>query len=286
MNHFLTQVLRGDTVWGVGIYDALSAKLAEWAGFGAVMTGGFGVTASLLGLPDLELLSMAENVATVRRVAAAVSIPVVADIDTGYGNTINVARVMRELKTAGAQAVIMEDQISPKRCAACVDETQLIGLDEAVAKIRAAVEVSDGAIAVIARTDAFDPAEAFVRARAYAEAGAHLIQPVSKTFSRLEDLIELRRRSGCPLSIQILGWLEQLEPTEVAQVAGLATFSLVPLMTATSALMRNLSALRANLKCSGLPCERMGMEAFKNFIGFDAMIREHQRYAAYPPSLE
>ena len=130
------QLAGGHTVWAAGIYDSLSARLAEEAGFDAVMTGGLGMSASLLGMPDFELLTLTENVGVVARAAKAVSIPVIADIDTGYGNTVNVSRSVAEFRAAGAQAVIMEDQVSPKRCAACVDETELIPIDEASAKIR------------------------------------------------------------------------------------------------------------------------------------------------------
>ena len=269
----------GRTIWCVGVYDSLSAKVAEAAGFDAVMTGGFGVTASLLGMPDLELLSLAENVAVVSRVSQAIAVPVVADIDTGYGNTVNVWRAVREFRSAGAQAVIIEDQVSPKRCAACVDETVLVPIDEAAAKIRAARDAAAGEMIIIARTDAFDPREAHARALAYVDAGADLIQPVSKTFSSYDELAQLRRECDRPLSIQILGWLEGLQPAAISEIAGLATFSLVPLMTATAALMRNLKFLRESLSCQALPNERTSLDEFKEFIGFNDLIEEHRKYA-------
>ncbi len=174
------------------------------------------------------------------RAAKAVSIPVIADIDTGYGNTVNVGRAVAEFRAAGAQAVIMEDQVSPKRCAACVDDTELIPVDEAAAKIRAARDAAGDAVIVIARTDSFDPPEALARAQAYVAAGANMIQPVSRCFSDHAGLVELRGRVGVPLSIQILGWLEKLNTNEVEQVAGIATFSLVALMTTMRALREDL----------------------------------------------
>lgn len=268
----------GTTVWAAGIYDVLSAKVAEDVGFDAVMTGGLGVTASLLGLPDLELLSLAENATVVSHVARAVSIPVVADIDTGYGNTVNVWHAVRSFKAAGAQAVIIEDQISPKRCAACVDETTLIPTQEAAAKIAAAKDAAGEDLLVIARTDAFNAKEAVARACVYSDAGADLIQPVSKTFQSFDELADLRRACGRPLSIQILGWLETLDPKAIEQIAGLATFSIVAVMTATAALHENLRSLRTTLRCSTLPRERTGLEEFKDFIGFNRMIAEQGKY--------
>ena len=272
------QLASGRTVWAAGIYDSLSARLAEEAGFDAVMTGGLGMTASLLGMPDFELLTLTENVGVVARAAKAVSIPVIADIDTGYGNTVNVGRSVAEFRAAGAQAVIMEDQVSPKRCAACVDETELIPIDEAAAKIRAAREAAGDAVIVIARTDSFDPPEAIARAKAYVAAGADMIQPVSKCFSDHAGLVELRQRAGVPLSIQILGWLETLSADEVEQVAGIATFSLVALMTTSAALRENLAALRKDRSTSALPRPRTALGAFNEFIGFDALLEEQQKF--------
>jgi 2-methylisocitrate lyase-like PEP mutase family enzyme len=268
----------GRTVWAAGIYDSLSARLAEEAGFDAVMTGGLGMTASLLGMPDFELLTLTENVGVVSRAAKAVSIPVIADIDTGYGNTVNVGRAVAEFRAAGAQAVIMEDQVSPKRCAACVDETELIPVDEASAKIRAARDAAGDAVIVIARTDSFDPAEAIARAEAYVAAGATMIQPVSKTFKDHAGLVELKRRAGVPLSIQILGWLEKLGPEEIEQIAGIATFSLVALMTTTAALRENLGALRKACNTTSLPRPRTALTEFNDFIGFDALLASQQRF--------
>jgi 2-methylisocitrate lyase-like PEP mutase family enzyme len=276
---FLRERIRaGRTIWAVGIHDALSAKVAEYSGFEAIMTGGFGISASLLGLPDFEFLSLAENLAVVTRISQAVRIPVIADIDTGYGNALNVWHAVRSFGAAGAQAVILEDQVSPKRCAACVDETTLIPISEAVSKIRAAREAAGERVVVIARTDAFEPSEALARSKAYAEAGADLIQPVSKTFRHFEELVELRNACGLPLSIQILGWLETLKPEAIGQIAGLATFSLVSIMTATRALMENLRRLHETLDCSALPCDRMALEEFKEFIGFNRLLREEEKF--------
>jgi 2-methylisocitrate lyase-like PEP mutase family enzyme len=243
-----------------------------------VMTGGLGMTASLLGMPDFELLTLTENVGVVSRAAKVVAIPVIADIDTGYGNTVNVGRAVADFRAAGAQAIIIEDQVSPKRCAACVDETELIPIDEASAKIRAARDAAGGDVIVIARTDSFDPPEALARAVAYVAAGAEMIQPVSKTFSDHAGLIELRARAGVPLSIQILGWLEKLSPDEIEQIAGIATFSLVALMTTTAALRENLAALRMERDTAKLPRPRTALGAFNEFIGFDALLEEQQKF--------
>ena len=270
---------RGETVWAVGVYDALGALLARDAGFDVVMTGGFGVTASLLGLPDHEFLTLTENVGVVSRLTALGGLAVVADIDTGYGSTMGVQRAVADFARAGAGAVIIEDQVSPKSCPACAKSVELVDLSEAVAKIRAARSVAGDRLAVIARTDAFDPEEACVRASAYAAAGADLIQPISKTFSDFAGLQELRARCGVPLSLQLLGWLEtDLTREQISELAGLATFTFTPLLTAAHALRQNLVALKSNLSTVGLPAPRMPLADLSELLGFDDWIARQESF--------
>ena len=271
------QLASGSTVWVAGVYDALSARIAQDAGFDAVMTGGYGITATQLGMPDFELLTLTENTEVVSRVSRILSIPVIADIDTGYGNAINVLRTVREFRAAGAQAVIMEDQVSPKRCPVGVSETELIPVEEATAKIRAAKDAAGDDLIVIARTDAFDPAEAMERAKAYRKAGADLIQPVSKTFSSIDDLVRLRKECG-PLSLQLLSWLEGLTKAEVESVAAIAYYPLVALTTSTAALKANFTSLMATKDCAQLPRERTSMADFDEFIGFSSTLESQKRY--------
>ena len=135
---FRNRVRANKTVWAAGAYDAMSAKMIEAAGFDALLTSGFGVAASFLGQPDAELYTMSENLTVVRNVTNAVEIPVIADIDTGYGNAINVMRTVREFEAANASAVIIEDQMSPKRCPICVGAVEVLTMEEGISKIEAA----------------------------------------------------------------------------------------------------------------------------------------------------
>jgi 2-methylisocitrate lyase-like PEP mutase family enzyme len=159
------------------VYDALQAKVAQAAGFETVYMTGFG-TAAARGHPDLGLLTLTEMVANARTLAQAVSIPVVCDADTGYGNALNVVRTVHEFEDAGAAAIHIEDQVWPKRCGFLAGKA-VIPLEEMAPKIRgAASERRDPDFLVIARTDALQPKgwdEAERRARAYREAGADLI---------------------------------------------------------------------------------------------------------------
>lgn len=161
-----------------GAYDAWSARLVEMAGFPAVYMTGYGAAASIIGQPDIGLLTMTEMARQARNLASAVDIPVIADADNGYGGVLNVARTTREYEKAGVAAIQFEDQIFPKRCGH-MEGKQLIAKAEMVSKLKAAVyarKCED--LLIIARTDAravqgFDAA--LERARAYAEAGADII---------------------------------------------------------------------------------------------------------------
>ena len=261
------------TVWAAGAYDALSARLIENAGFDAILTSGFGISASFLGKPDVELYTMTENLAVVRQVVNSVDIPVIADCDTGYGNAVNVMRTVREFESAGVSAVILEDQMTPKRCPAIANKVELISIGEGVAKIKGAVEARrDPDLVIIARTDAGTEAEALERARAYVAAGADMVQPISKTMKDVTMLRRFKASSGVPVSLQILGWLEKdLSRADIADIAGIATFPLVPLMTVAQAMLTNLKVLRADCSTKALPLPVMDHNAFADLLDFQAI---------------
>ena len=179
-----------------GAYDCVSARLVERAGFQAVYMTGYGTSASRLGLPDLGFAGLAEMADHARNMTSAVSIPLIADADTGYGNVLNVRRTVRMYETAGVAALHLEDQMLPKRCGHLAGK-QVVPLEEFAQKIRAAVEArTDPDLLVIARTDAiavtgFD--DALRRGEAAVQAGADIlfveaptseqqIETVAKTF--------------------------------------------------------------------------------------------------------
>ena len=278
----------GKTIWAAGAYDAMSAKLIEEAGFDVVMTSGFAGSASLLGQPDVELYTMTENLGVGKNVCNAVNVPVIADTDTGYGNAINVMRTVREFEQVGVAGVILEDQQSPKRCPACTDQIEIISMEEGVAKIRAAAAARRNPdLVIIARTDARDPAEAMARGRAYAEAGADIIQPISRTFKDIAGLRAMRQAVGRPLSLQLLGWLEKdLSQAEIESVAGMATYALVPLMTVAAALRQNLARLRQTKSSKGLPIPVVGHNEFNEFIGFAEVEALQLKYLQMPQAAE
>jgi methylisocitrate lyase len=177
-----------------GVYDCLSALLAERAGFELLFTSGFGLSASLLGKPDFGFLTATETVEAVGRLAAAVRIPVVADLDTGYGNALNVHRTVSEVVRLGAAGVILEDQEWPKKCGH-FEGKRVISAGRHVEKIRAAVDArGDSGLVIIGRTDAratHGLDEAIARGRAYVEAGADVIfVEAPESIAELETIAE------------------------------------------------------------------------------------------------
>jgi 2-methylisocitrate lyase-like PEP mutase family enzyme len=157
-------------------YDGISARVAEQAGFPAVALSGNAVSGSVLGLPDIGVLGMAENVAHAGRIARSLSVPLICDADTGYGGVLNVIRTVREFEAAGVAAIHIEDQVTPKRCGLLPQGIPVVPVEEHVQKIKAAVGARQSPdFLVIARTDAKSMhglEDAATRARAYIEAGA------------------------------------------------------------------------------------------------------------------
>lgn len=161
-----------------GAYDMLSARLATQAGCQVIHVGGYNLSAVKLGLPDVGLLTLTETLDSVSRIAGATDVPVIADGDDGYGNHLNVTRLIKELERAGVAGVHIEDQVFPKRCGHMVGK-RIVSSDKMVQKIKAAVDARiDGDFVIIARTDAIavEGFEAAMdRAQAYREAGADML---------------------------------------------------------------------------------------------------------------
>lgn len=161
-----------------GAYDALSAILIERAGFKAIQCSGFGIAASMIGKPDVGLLSYGEMLDQTRRIIQAVDLPVMGDGDTGFGAAPNVVRTVKEFEACGAAGINLEDQVFPKRCGH-LEGKEIVSEKEMIGKIQAAVDVREDPDFIInARTDAIAVSgieEAIRRGKAYAKAGADLI---------------------------------------------------------------------------------------------------------------
>ena len=252
-----------------GAYDALSARLVEEAGFDVVYMTGFGTTASLIGRPDVGLLSGSEMVDNARRIVSAVDVPVVADADTGYGNAVNVLRTVQLYEQAGVAGVQLEDQVMPKKCGHMSGKL-IISAKEMVGKIHAAVDARrDSDLVIIARTDAVavDGLTAAIdRAKAFADAGADLLfveAPASE-----EDIatVAAELRGVAPL---VFNWAEggKTPPLPAERIAELG-FSLIlyPIGTLLAATA-GIRTLLASLRRDGVPALD-GLPAFGEFTDF------------------
>jgi 2-methylisocitrate lyase-like PEP mutase family enzyme len=265
-----------------GAYDALSARLIEQAGFDAVYMTGFGTTASLIGRPDVGLLTGAEMVDNARRIVSAVDVPVIADADTGYGNALNVLRTVQLYEQAGVAGIQLEDQVAPKKCGHMSGKA-VIETGEMVGKIRAAVAArQDPDLVVIARTDAVavtGVADAVARGRAYAEAGADLLFVEAPTSEADIEAVAAELRGVAPL---VFNWAEggKTPPLPLARITELG-FALViypigTLLAATAGIRSLLATLKADgvPSLSGLPT----FEGFTDLVGLPEVQQLEQRF--------
>lgn len=289
----LRELLNGDrAVLAPGAYDAFSARLVEDAGFPCVYMTGFGTTASLLGRPDVGLLSSTEMIDQARRIAEAVAVPVIADADTGYGNAINVIRTVRSYERAGVAAIHMEDQVMPKRCGHLSGKA-LVPAAEMEAKIRAALDArTDDAFVLIARTDARAVegiAAAIDRAGRYLEAGADALfveAPES------EDEVEQVAAAfvGVPL---VFNWVEggrtpELSLSRLEQLGfRLVIFPIGPLLSAAAAMRLYLATLAKNGTPASMRAELPTFADLVDFLGIAEVRELEDRYATErQPALE
>jgi 2,3-dimethylmalate lyase len=183
-----------------GVFDALSAKIAQQVGFEAMFQTGYGSAASLLGLPDFGFLNAGENIENARRIIRAVDVPVIVDVDTGYGNPLTVWKVVNDLIAYGGSGIFLEDQVWPKRCGHMRGK-EVIGTDEYIQKLRAALAASaNKQFTIVARTDARAPLgldEAIERGKMYYKEGADVVfveAPQSE-----DELREIPKKIDAPL---------------------------------------------------------------------------------------
>ena len=274
----------GQTIVAPGAYDSLSARLVEEAGFAAVYMTGFGTSASLIGRPDVGLLTMTEMAGNAGRIAACVDIPVIADADTGYGNPLNVIRTVGAYEAAGVAGIHIEDQVAPKKCGH-MEGKLVIPADEMAAKIRAATEArANPDFVIIARTDAravegFD--RALARARRYLEAGADALFIEALT-SEAEAEQAARAFPGVPL---LFNWAEggKTPPVSLARLQELGyrivIFPISTLLAATAAMRGILQEIAR----AGTPAAALGdlpaFGEFVDFIGLPEVRAAERRYA-------
>jgi len=262
-------------------YDAFSARLVERAGFALTFMSGFAVAAARLGLPDTGLISYGEMLDQGRDICAAVSIPVLGDADTGYGNALNVQRTVRGYASAGFACAMIEDQLAPKRCGHTHGK-QVVGRAEAGARVRAAVDAREAgaALLIMARTDAratLGLEEALWRARAFEDLGADIVFVEAP-----ESEAEMERICAATRVPQMANLVEGgrtplLAPQRLEALGyRIAAYPLTLLSAAGRAMQDALAALGR-----GEPAERLlEFGQLRALLGFESYDVDLARYAA------
>ena len=285
----LRELLAGpDLIVAPGAYDALSARLIAQAGFPAVYMTGFGTAASVLGQPDVGLLTMSEMVSRAAAIAAVIAsvagdLPLIADADTGYGNPINVRRTIREYERAGVAGLHIEDQVWPKKCGH-MEGKQVIPMDEMVQKIRAAVDArQDPDFVIIARTDAnavHGLEDAIRRGKAYHEAGADVIFiEAPRSMTELRSIAQAF--PGVPL---LFNWAESGKtpplPLEEIRTLGfkLVIFPVSLLFAAMYSMIGLLEVLKQGQTPASYSSQMVTFSQFTDHIGLPDIQALEKRY--------
>ena len=260
-----------------GVGDALGARLVEKAGFPAVFLSGYAASASLLGAPDVGLLTMNEMTECAARIADAVEIPVFADGDNGHGNATNVIRTMKQFEKAGVAAVFFEDQVMPKRCGH-MSGKQIIPAEEMIAKIRAAVDArADPDLLIMARTDALAVnglEDAIERMHRYLAAGADLAFVESP--ESIEHMRRITREIAAPnMANMVPGGRTPLVTAKQLQDLGFAIVAYPTLLTyaMARAAERALAHLQANDTAEGFR-DMLDFNEFNRLIGLEEVRRK------------
>jgi 2-methylisocitrate lyase-like PEP mutase family enzyme len=261
-------------------FDALSAKLIERAGFAATFMGGFAVSAARIGMPDTGLISYSEMVDQGRNICSAVSIPVIGDGDTGYGNALNVKRTVRGYASAGFACIMIEDQVTPKRCGHTRGK-QTVSRKEAFSRVQAAVDArNEGAdILIMARTDAnategFE--EAIARAQGFVKIGADI------TFLEApRDEDEMRAYCERVAGPKMANMVEQGD-TPLIPAGRLEALGYKIVIYPITLMLAGIKAMEdalAAIKRGEHPQALAGFSHLRDIVGFPAYYEAEQKYA-------
>lgn len=273
----------GEFIVSPGVYDGYSARLVEASGYKSACTSGAAIANAILGVEDLGMMGLSENVNHCRQLARSISIPLTCDADNGYGNPMNVHYTVQMFEEAGVAGVNLEDQVSPKRCGHMLGK-EVVSREEMVKKIEAAcLARRDDDFVIIARTDALavEGIEATLeRIRAYVAAGADAIFPDAvKTEEDIARIVEAA--GGKPVSVNMGFGIRQrpttpLIPLPRLKALGVRRISLPRMLPAAAikAMREALTVMREVME-TGVPADRsdllVGIDEIWNLMGFPAM---------------
>jgi 2-methylisocitrate lyase-like PEP mutase family enzyme len=249
-----------------GCHDVLSAMILDRVGFPAIFLSGYGIAASLLGNPDIGLTSLVETATVARNITRAIHVPLVVDADNGYGNEDNVVRTVHELEHAGAAAMILEDQVFPKRCGHAASKS-VLPIDQYMRKLQCALAARQTPMVVVARTDALEIDEGIARAKRFHAAGADVV-----LIDGLPSLEALQRVGsevpGHKVINLIHGGKTPLLPSDQLHQLGfkIVLYSTPALYAATLAMLNAMTLLRETRQLSSISTDSVSFGDFQQFI--------------------
>ncbi len=270
----------GATLVAPGVHDMISAILAEKIGFSAIFVGGYGISASHLGVPDVGIMTFTDVLDRVRMISEVTTKPLIVDADTGYGGLINLRHAVRNFEKVGVAAIQIEDQVFPKRCGHAKG-IKVVTIDEMSTRINVAIDtrISENFL-IIARTDCrleLGLDEAIKRAEAYTKAGADLIFVESP--QNVQEMEKLRRSIDVPLVFKMVpdGKLSDLDSKVLADMGfNLLIYPSLGFLSAADAMQRAFTELKNN----GL-VKKQSLKSFADFsemIGFDEIYSFEKRW--------
>ncbi len=276
------EIENGGFITAPGVFELISALIADRMGFKALYVTGYGTVASALGLPDAGLATYSQMIERIGRIAEMTKTPIIADADTGYGGLLNVRHTVRGYEQAGVTAIQIEDQEFPKKCGHTPDR-RVIPIADMVRKIKVASDSrSSSDFLVIARTDARTGKgldEAIRRGVAYAEAGADIIFVESPESEN--EMAEIGRQIGKPLLANMVnGGRTPMLPGDRLQALGfsIAIYPAVGFLAAGEALRQVYTDLQKNGATTGV-VPMYSFSEFNKLIGFEDVWEFERRYA-------
>ena len=267
-----------------GVYDALTAKIAEDVGFETAFQTGYGTSASLLGMPDFGFLNAGETLENAKRIINSVNIPILVDIDTGYGNPLNVWKIVKDLERIGAKGIFLEDQVWPKRCGHMAGKT-VIPKEEYILKLQAAIDArEDNEFIIVARTDSlaqFGIEEAIERGKEYKRIGADVIFiEAPKTIEQMELIA---KEIKAPLLANMIeeGITPNLTANQLKKMGfKMVVFPLSALYSATFAIKQTLQTLKKTGTTKELKNKMITFQEFNDLVNLSAYSKLEKKYSS------
>lgn len=267
-----------------GVYDALTAKIAEDVGFETAFQTGYGTSASLLGMPDFGFLNAGETLENAKRIINSVNIPILVDIDTGYGNPLNVWKIVKDLERIGAKGIFLEDQVWPKRCGHMSGKS-VIPKEEYILKLHAAIDArEDNEFIIVARTDSlaqFGIEEAIERGKEYKRIGADVI--FIEAPKTIDQMKLISKEIKAPLLANMIeeGITPNLTADQLRKMGfKMVVFPLSALYSATFAIKQTLQTLKKTGTTRELKNKMITFQEFNDLVHLSLYKNLEKKYSS------